>query len=104
VKYRFFGCFVVVVVVSKSKSQSFNFINKDLVARCWGESLLASSAGVIPKGKASSPLCAISKPLQTECLSFLLPVCLSSHPSDFLLFSMLFPPFTACQLAACSAS
>lgn len=84
-----------------TKSQWFNFTNKNLGARCWGESLQAQRKRA-PHGLPEAPFLTVSnnKP-QTKCPSHLLPVHLSIHPPDSLTLYGLFLP-TDCWLGLLS--
>lgn len=88
-----------------SKLQSFDFTNKDLGIRYWGEKLvqeaekaLADLPPLLTCQKELSSMLSQRKLLKLKIPS--IPVCLSIHPSDSLLLSITF----FCQLVAYSIS
>jgi hypothetical protein len=92
------SCWLAFIVLERT-GQSFNFTNEDLGTRCWGESLLAQRGRESFQPTFLFSQCLSSKHpphavsenlLPTERLSLLLPVQLSIHHPDSLLFSMVF--------------
>lgn len=88
------------------------FTNKDSGARCWGESLLSQEKQRKHQLTFLHSRCPRSLTLSisnmsppTHCPSLLLPVHLSTHPSDSLLLPMVFLnnlTFSSCHLDVCS--